>query len=413
MSRVLSQLLDAKEPMFTMALNQLEQTSGRPSVDVRLIADISANVRQKVRELGLDPNDTTDKELYHALQNMTAMHDEYLAKAIGTDSKAQLTDQLKAIQHALATMPIARSCWVIKHSVAKRLLKALPPKNVMKQLGYKSIDSMLKRQPVAEIFTAVRFMETAAWQTRLVKSYRKLIPSDFETREVDVLLLDRERWGDAADTFIHIQHHNITHLKELGVIMILPIPVRKLRGVVITVMPLALHYINEIRSYSAFFKMQQVRSDFGGILVRTILDDPKSNATIAGQPVHWRVIQRHFGKSSGQTRPESFEPHVQIEDLFWQKAEEVLYRLEPTLKFWEGMDYSATTGTNMPVPLGLMDNAVSYCNKLPFEGHTAEHFKESLWNEIYARYMGQESIEAAVIEQLSDGVIVASMDGVT
>ena len=394
-----------------MALNQLEQSSGRPSVDVRLIADISTNIRQKIRELGLDPNDTTDKELYHALQNMTALHDEYLAKAIGTDSKAQLVDQLKAIQHAVITMPVPRSCWVIKHSVAKKLLKMLPPKNVMKQLGYKSIDSMLKRQPIAEVFTAIRFMESSAWQTRLVKSYRKLTPSDFETRNVEVLVLDREHWGDAADTFIYKQRHNITHLKEFGVIMILPIPVRKLKGVIITVLPLALHYLNEIRSYSAFFKMQQVRSDFGDILVRTILDDPKSNATIAGQAVHWRIIQRHFGKTSGQVRPESFEPHVQIEDLFWQKAEEVLYQLEPALKFWEGMDYSASRKSNLAVPLGLMDNAVSYCNKLPFGSHSNGHFKESLWNEIYARYIGQEALENAVMEHLNDEVISPVIGG--
>ncbi|MEI6481192.1 MAG: hypothetical protein WCO19_02705, partial [Candidatus Saccharibacteria bacterium] len=282
MSNVLSQLLHAEEPMFTMALSNLEKASGHQSVDVRLIADIKVRVRQKIRECGLDPADTTDKELYHALQGIVKLHDQYLAKAIGTEATADLNDQLTAIAKALKKLRIPKSCWVIKHSVAKKLLKSLPPKKVMDVLHYKSVDSMLKRENIAEIFTAVRFMETEAWQRRLVKSYKKLRPSDFEIRDIEILFLKREKWGAAADAMCRSQRHNITHLKELGVVMILPLPVRRLRGVVITVMPLAIHYINEIRSYSSFFKLQQVLPNFSEVIIRTILDDPKSSVKVSG-----------------------------------------------------------------------------------------------------------------------------------
>ncbi len=408
MSRVLSQLLQAEEPKFTMQLHQLEKAAGHSSVDVRLIAEITNTVKQKTRELGLDQNDTTDKELYHALQSLVALHDSYLAKIIGTKPDDAIEKQLKNIQKCLKNIKETRSCWSIKNSVAKKILKSHPPKNVMKQIGYKSVDSMLKRENISEIYAATRLLETPAWQKRLIKSYRHLTPSDFETRDIEILYLSPKKWGDAANNYMFNRHQNITHLKELGVLLILPLPLKKLRGLTITVLPLALHYINEIRSYSSFFKLQQVRPDFGSILVEMILDDPNTSASIANDTLHWRIIQRHFGDESS-TLPDTFGPHIQPEDLFWKKAESILYRLEPALKFWENLDYVATTGTDAPVSLSLMDNAVSYCNGLEYGESSTMYFRSSLWNEIYARYIGVESIESQVLEQLNDSIISTEM----
>lgn len=405
MTRVLSELLDATEPTFTMSISQLEAKTGHNSVDVALTADIVSLVRRKIKELGLDPEDTTGKELYHALQGLVALHDQYLSQAIGTKPTDPLPDQLKAIQKAIAKIPVPKKVWALKHSVAKRIVKNHPPKKVMKQLGYKSVDSMLKREHVDEILAASRFLETKAWNDKLVKSYKKLRPSDFETRDILVKVLDKNRWGNSADTFIYARKQNLTHLKELGVIMILPLPVKHMRGTVITILPLVLHYINEIRSYSAFFKMQQVRPDFSDILVKTLLLDPNDIAKFAGQDVHWRIIQRHFGGQDPQKHPELFEPHVQPDDLYWRKAESVIYWLEPALQFWEGLDFVAALYPKMTVPLSLMDNAVSYCNNLEYGQHSLGHFRRSLWNEIMIAYIGQDNFEQAIISQLDEQVV--------
>ena len=59
MSKMLSELLGATEPMFSIALKQLEQSSGNPSVDVRITAEIIGKIQIKTQELGLDPKDTT------------------------------------------------------------------------------------------------------------------------------------------------------------------------------------------------------------------------------------------------------------------------------------------------------------------------------------------------------------------
>jgi ribokinase len=68
MAKFLQDLLEAKEPLFTTALRQLEKAAGHSSVDVRLISDIISRAHHVMRQIGLDPADTTMIELSNALK---------------------------------------------------------------------------------------------------------------------------------------------------------------------------------------------------------------------------------------------------------------------------------------------------------------------------------------------------------
>jgi len=396
-------LLGADEPFFSIALKQLEQASGHESIDVRLSAEIIGKVRQKTRELGLDPKDTTTEELYQALVGLAKKHDTFLAKRIGAKDAGDVHDILPRMKTFMEQLDIPKSVWVLKASVAKRLLKATPPKRVMKQLGYRSIDSMLKREPIGELYGSLRFAETPDWLERFAQKYQKLSPSDFEVRDIEFIQLDPKKWGSSTNAFVTKNRHNLTHLKEMGVILILPLPVRRMPGITITVLPLLLHYVNEIRLYSAFFKLQQVQQNFGKILAETIIQDPGEHASMAGNKLHWRIIGRHFGLVPKEQHPEIFEPHVQPEDLAWHKSEEVLYHIEPALHFWHGMDFVALQdGTQPPVSFNLVDVAVSYVNRLRYGQQSAYHFRQSLTNEVYSRYMSQRALEVQILKQLDN-----------
>lgn len=408
MSRVLSELLAAEEPMFKMAIKQLEHASGNTSVDVRLTAEIVGKVHMKTRALGLDPNDTTGAELYNALLNLARKHDEFLATRIGSDDSGDVKVLLPRIKETVEAMNVPKKAWLLKHSVAKRLLIATPPRNVMKQLGYRSLESMIKREPVGEIFGAMRFIETNEWLDKFVSKYAKLKPADFEMRNIEIIHFDPEKWGSSAVEFVHDKKHNIAHLKEVGVIMMLPMPAKNMPGITLTVLPLLLHYINEIRLYSSFFKSQQVGASFGEVLVETLVHDPGKHVSIGGHHVHWRVIHQHFGKNRGK-HPEVFEPHIEPEDLVWKKAEEALYKLEPALHFWFDTDFVGVMFEDQTVSFNLMDLAVSYVNKLPYGNHSVKHMRDSLWNEVYLRYIGEEAIENQIIKQLHNKVAEPDM----
>lgn len=405
MSKLLSELLQAEEPMFSHAISQLEKASGNHSADLRLSSEISGKVHLKAKELGLDPKDTTGKELYHALLELVKKHDSFLAKRMGVDDPEDVQAVVKQLKSFVDEMELHRKVWVLKSSVAKRLLKSNPPKRIMKHLGYKSVDSMIKREKVQELYAGLRFAEDAKWLNKFLESYKKLKPSDFETRNLEIIVMDKQKWGELTAEFVHKKRHNLTHLKELGVIVLLPMPIDRMRGIVITVLPLLLHYYNEIRLYSAFFKIQQVKADFGKILVDTLIADPDTHAVMAGQNVHWRVIQRYFGKLENEPHPEIFQPHVQPEDLHWRKAEEVLYKMEPALHFWYDLDYVGVMHDGRPVTFNLMDMAISYVNNLAYEQRAIYHFRESLWNEIFIRYMGQKTLERQILKQLDNEMI--------
>ena len=68
MAKFLQTLLDAKEPLFSVGLRQLEKATGHSGVDTRIIADITHTAHDVMRQLGLEPANTTGKELYQSLR---------------------------------------------------------------------------------------------------------------------------------------------------------------------------------------------------------------------------------------------------------------------------------------------------------------------------------------------------------
>lgn len=67
MTTFLASLLATDHPLFTRTMSDLERASGGSGVDTRLIADITECAHACMRTLGIDPADTSAKELYHAL----------------------------------------------------------------------------------------------------------------------------------------------------------------------------------------------------------------------------------------------------------------------------------------------------------------------------------------------------------
>lgn len=405
MAKFLRDLLDAQEPLFSLSLKQLEKASGQYGTDTKLIGDIYAQAHTATKQLHLDHLDTTGPELYHALLGQVELHDKHLANAIGGKNPDSVSEMLPLILGAIAQVKMPRTCWVLKNSVAKDFLRNNPPLGVMKVLGHTSIESMLKHENLAEVFGALRFAEDGDWLRAFNENYKTVQPTDFEQREINVVQMPLKKWGDIAEHFIAKKRHNITHLKELGVILVLPLKEERMKGITLKIMPLLLHYFNEIRLYSAFFKLKQVQPDFGEIFVTTLNADPDMGSIMSGHNIHWRVIQRYFGKLGDESHPEIFKPHVQPEDLHWRKAEHTLYAIDPELNFWRDMDYVGLMKKDGPVSFNLMDVSLSYSNEVPYDQRYLYHFRESLWNEIFMRYMGHKTLENQVLKQLDNDMI--------
>lgn len=130
MSWVLSELLEAPEPLFSQTVHELELASGSRGIDVKLSTELDQNYQLKARELGLDQHDTHGQELYHALQALTEKHDLFLAHSLGIKDPHNVAETLTKIKAKVDKLDIPMTCWAIKHSVAKKLLKQTPLKKL-------------------------------------------------------------------------------------------------------------------------------------------------------------------------------------------------------------------------------------------------------------------------------------------
>jgi hypothetical protein len=223
MTRLLSELLGAAQPGFSGRIKQLERASGDPGTDIRLSADILQRTQAKVRELGLDPHDTTGPELYNALQQRLLADEQRLRAHLRIDATEQPSAVLASVVQFEKKLALPRSCFAIKASVVKRLLKAVPPKKAMSRLGYRSVDSFAKHEPVASIYVAGLTYESHSWHQAFLQQYDRLTPSDFESREIVVQYPRAQRWEQTSQAFAAKFRHTTAVFKELGAIVVLPV----------------------------------------------------------------------------------------------------------------------------------------------------------------------------------------------
>jgi hypothetical protein len=406
MTRFLSQVLGAREPYFGQSIEMLERASGRPAADIRLSTAVMNQARAKIEQLGLDPYDTTGPELYGALQERLRQDEIRVHRALGIANDAQADDVVSAVLQFLAKNNMPKQCFALKLSVAKKLLKKRPPKSAMKQLNYRSLDSMLKHEPVPQILAAAFALEPVGWQRAFRDQYALLQPTDFEQREMTLAHPVSRHWMTLGSKLVAESHHNIACLKELGAVVMLPIR-QDVDGLALTTLLLTLNYMNDIRAHSSYAKLQQVKPNFGKILQQSSVGEPYTSAKLAGQPVPWRVIQRFYSRFREAYHPEVFEPHVQQEDLQWHCAEKVLVSLDSALAFWQDTQCVAILHDGQPVSFNIFDVALSFCNHLSFEDRIVHFVRDHMWHELMMRYLNQANLEQAVASQLSSELVEA------
>jgi hypothetical protein len=405
MAKVLRDLLDAEEPIFSTAVRQLEKASGNRGADVRLIAELTEKTHTAMRALGLDPANTTGEEYYHALLARVQADNERVTKMLGATDSSDVRDLVPRLIDAANNVEFDRRVFVLKHDKAKEFLRQMPPQKLMERLGYDTVDALFDGEDFDELYTALRFSEGPEWLNAYNELFKTVTAVDYEERNIRILAMDHDKYVDLAEHFTRKKLHNVTHTKELGVIVVVPLRDTHSKGLTLKTLPLLLHYLNEVKLYSSFFKLKANKPNFGEIVVNTLIADPGTASQMAGQYVHWRVIQRYFGKLKDESHKEAFEPHVHPEDLHWRRAEDLLYQIDPEMEFWKDNDYVGMHFDGLPVTLNFVDVSLSYANGMSYEQRYYYHFRESLWNEIFIRYMTYPNLEQQILQQLDNDMI--------
>ncbi len=197
MSVTLSKLLGKPEKEVTKFIEQMEDKFGYPSHDVRLLAEVGQVVKQKVADLGLDPADTTNQELYHGLQAKFDRDAKLVDKALGvsadTGFEARVARAIEITRHVSGSAEV----WALKPTAAKNRLLDPPPKRVLKQLHYRTLGSMLKRENIGELYLLLASAESAAWRTNFTKTAARLPSSDYGLHSINFVQPQLRKWGAA------------------------------------------------------------------------------------------------------------------------------------------------------------------------------------------------------------------------
>jgi hypothetical protein len=306
------------------------------------------------------------------------------------------------------------SVFALKKKKAEEILKKNPPLNIIRALGYKDVKELLKKEDLIEIFSALRFVESREWMHRVFDgAYKNLSPKDFEKRKISLRVLSG-KWLNVAEKFVKKKYHNISHLKELGVIFIIPLKIDT-PGETLRLFSLILHYLHEIDFYSKLFVKvaNKDKGSFGTKIISLLKGEILAKIKTKNSGFNWLIVQRYLAKEN-KNDPRLFVPHVNPEALHWQKAEKDISNLGKKFKNvnleiwfeldWVGGFFKTRDKKEELVSFDLVDNVMALVQK----EHRIKylyHHQEALWNEIFERYVGFENLEKLLIENFEKGYI--------
>jgi hypothetical protein len=300
----------------------------------------------------------------------------------------------------------------LKREHASEILRRRPPEHVLQYLKVPDVATMLKTHDVSEVFAALRFMETEEWMHETFKeAYSQFTPADFEEREIEIRVLG-PAWEEVAKQFVAHKHHNVSHLKEFGIIFINPIR-EDVPGKFLRDFALLLHYCHEIEFYAKLFRRAAAGPDFPAKLASYLRGDVPQVPTEL-KPGQWLIVQRYLWKEN-PSDPRLFLPHVNPESMHWSRGERdlahfVAPQFTSDLKLWNDLDWVSgifMNGKEELVSFDLEDNAMSLVSFMEGKNESFNyHQTEALWTKFFMEYAGGEAeMERLLIENFDRGVV--------
>ncbi len=392
--------------------DKMEQATGKTGVIDKLEKDLASKIKDRLSRLGLSPKDPAEK-IHKALIEKVG---ELNSKLFEITNKCSLNHpesckDFMSIAEDLVDDEVEKG-FFIKPKKLKELFHKNPPPNIMDSLGYSDVDTMLQQENFWELAASLRFAEDMDWLNSVFfEPYKNLTKDDFEYRETKVKVLD-PKWNDIASDFVEKKLHNVSHLKELGLIFVIPYSTEK-KGETLQVFSLILHYFHEIKFYSDLFEKFQSDPQKCTDCVITALQGKIKEINQPEGKFCWQIVQRYLAKED-ENDPRLFRPHINPESMHWDKAQKDLQQLKNNhdldLEFWQDMNYVSCTFPSKEdgeklINLNLKDNAISFVRSRGNEAKYIYHQQEALWNELFTRYVGYEEMLKKAKDNFTEGQI--------
>ncbi len=402
-----AKILRIKEDYILNVCNSMADICNIHGALERVMAENDFKVKEVLSVLNLS-RESNSHEVYEAIINKLKSDDKKLYDILGKPKCTYVKSCRLMIQLLLELADVKRG-YFLKEEIARQMIHQCPPKNILKSLGYKDTNELLAHEDFKQVFSALRFVESSDWMNKkFIPLYNSLKPEDFEERNIDIIVLDG-KWLEVAEKFIQKKYHNVSHLKELGVVFIIPLDVDT-PGEMLRIFSLVLHYLNEVTFYSKLFKKYQNNHNIGKKIVSLIRGDVIETKLTGHNK--WRIVQRYLAKDDPNDF-RLFEPHVNPETIHWDKAENNLTQLDARYEdldftFWKNLNFVGDFFINKKgedlVSFNLIDSVMSLVKEKERIKYLYHH-QEALWNRIFEEFVGKEKMEELIINNFEQGYI--------
>lgn len=390
---------------------RLEQITGKKNGLDKIVQENADAISKRFSCLGIS-SQATAKEIYDTLISKLEADDHLLFEALGRPSVSKPEDWRRVLDIALEVTGKPKGFFLKKEKAAE-LLEKEPPRSIMESLGYKTVAEMLAKEDLFEVWSALRFIEGSEWLNNVFfKQYADLKPEDFEYREITTRAIPK-KWISLSEGFIKKKYHNISHLKELGLIFVLPLSL-DISGEVIRNLSLVFHYFNEVPFYSSLFeRFAKTEATFAQNIISLLRGDIIEQRPLSPSQSAWLIVQRYLAKDD-ENDWRLFEPHLNPEALHWERAEGMLIQcgdkldgFSADLSFWKDLNwvgdfYPTDTGIDVLVSFNLIDTAMSLVKEKELVKYLYHH-QEALWNKIFSEYFGEDKMEEYMKENIIRG----------
>lgn len=394
---------------------KMSEVTGQKGVIIDIDKENQLMVDRTLVELGLTRS-TTAEDVYETLIHKLMEVDERLYNFLDKPDLLNMSVACgKLCEVVTATFKPPRGLFIKREKVIG-LLEKHRPDNLLKYFECNTVAELVEKEGFASVVASLRFAQDTEWMHSFFDSaYSDLTRDDFEDREVEIKVLD-EKWLRIAEKFLKKKYHNVSHLKEYGVIFVIPLKIDT-PGETLRLFTLLMHYLHEVPFYSGLFRRYFLDADFTDKFKSLLRGDVPSGPMIDGGKVTWRIIQRYIAKDN-ENDPRLFEPHINPEAEHWFRAEQDLVRLARMLgkdqdvlniNFWTGLDFigdffKSKNGTEVLVSFDLIDLIMSLVERARVK--YLYHHEEALWNKVFVEYVGRERMNELTEANIIDGFIV-------
>ncbi len=399
MSKIIADILNIDRLKFRDMLGDMESKSGRNSHDNAIYSHMRSKAVLAMKELGLDASDTVVGELYFMLQERAKQDNLLLEQYLGIKPDDTPEKVIKKIVTWLRKNFDQSQNWTVRLSLLKGLLKKQPPKIVMKSLGLRSVDSMLKRNDPSLLIALASILEKPDWNEKFNLNYKKLNVVDFDYKKTSVSIIDKKIVKKLEKAGYDKSQVVLPHFLSGGVFIFPPSSRFPLDSLAFFML------LNEtflsISRHSSFYKFISVRSDFGKIIY-DISAHGLNLTTNQISKIGWNSLHRHLvGNSDFDALVDL--PHIDKKDFIANDPLKCLIKIDQRFEFWSNLEYVffGHDGKSA-ISLNLADTIINTTNRKPYYQPSRGYGRAKLWEELWARYLRTDRLLEETINQYLD-----------